>query len=87
MEINGVHHVAGAHLLNKIKLAGSVFRQRVIAGIRGEVRGEGFISVEEGGLGPNFVGGVVVIVIRQRVGKLRQKKGAVPRAAGAKSYP
>jgi len=72
-----------AHLLNKIKLLEASSDSVVIAGIRGEVRGEGFISVEEGGVGAQFVGGVVVIVIRQRVGNCDRRRG-VPVPLGEK---
>src|SRR5438477_1966741 len=64
VEINGVHHVAGADLLDEVELAGGVRRQRVIAGIGGEICGEGVIDIEKVGVGPQFVSAVIIIVIR-----------------------
>ena len=50
-------------------------RQRVIAGIRGEICCEGVIDVEETRLGAQFVVATVVIAIGEPAGELRQQEG------------
>src|SRR5207249_5920552 len=73
VEVNGVHYVAGADFLNQVELAGNVWGQRVIAGIRGKVGAEGFIDIKEIGVGAQFVGTVVVVAVRELAGEIGQQ--------------
>ena len=71
-------------------MAGNVWGQRVIAGIRGQVGGEGFINIKEIGVGAQFVSTVVVVAIRELAGEIGQQdrcsrsagKIVVPEAVG-----
>src|SRR6267378_2162374 len=47
VEINGVHDVAGADLLNKVKLAGGIARLGIVVGISAFVSTKGVIDIEE----------------------------------------
>src|SRR5579859_1493355 len=74
VEVDGVHHVAGADFFNQVELAGSVFRHRVVGGAGSIVGGKGIENSGEPWIWAEFVSAAVIIVVGEAIGEAGKSK-------------